>query len=356
MFAIPLHERLRYDTGHSPVRGIPAPRLDAFERRLAAGLAKADPPHREDSPCPHDTHGSRCTASGTPSSRRSRLAPSSRPRPTVRRALRRCRRCSRESRCEIVLDNGPALGYRFADRNRLSLAEGDAAAVQAGYGALTLDRLVAVLAHGAGHAARIHGRHRSGHESRHRVRGVVQRLRGQPRSAAADLLRLRRAGRQGPRPRRGTASPTASKARASTGSRTPASRRSSSTRRVMYSNFVELTRFGGELSFCAPSDYVKINDDLVHLLARRGGVLRHDDHLRARREPRRADRRAPRLRRDRHARVLPVHGTRRVGRPDRAVRAVRRRGARRSRLGNRPASTAEGRAPRLSAAARPTRS
>jgi hypothetical protein len=30
---------------------------------------------------------------------------------------------------------------------------------------------------------------------------------------------------------------------------------------VMYSNFVELTRFGGELSFCAPSDYVKINDD-----------------------------------------------------------------------------------------------
>jgi hypothetical protein len=29
----------------------------------------------------------------------------------------------------------------------------------------------------------------------------------------------------------------------------------------MFSNFVELTRFGGELSFCAPSDYIKITDD-----------------------------------------------------------------------------------------------
>jgi hypothetical protein len=31
---------------------------------------------------------------------------------------------------------------------------------------------------------------------------------------------------------------------------------------TMYSNFVELTRFGGELGFCAPSDYVKVTDDL----------------------------------------------------------------------------------------------
>src|SRR5688572_5494867 len=46
----------------------------------------------------------------------------------------------------IVLDNGPVLSYRFADRKRLSLAEGDAAAVQAGYGALTLDR-VALFSH-----------------------------------------------------------------------------------------------------------------------------------------------------------------------------------------------------------------
>ena len=46
----------------------------------------------------------------------------------------------------IVLDNGPVLNYRFADGKRLSLAEGETAAVQAGYGALTLDR-VALFSH-----------------------------------------------------------------------------------------------------------------------------------------------------------------------------------------------------------------
>ncbi len=46
----------------------------------------------------------------------------------------------------IVLDGGPALSYRFTDRTRLSLTEGDAAAVQADYGALVLDR-VALFSH-----------------------------------------------------------------------------------------------------------------------------------------------------------------------------------------------------------------
>ena len=31
---------------------------------------------------------------------------------------------------------------------------------------------------------------------------------------------------------------------------------------TFYSNFVELTRLGGELGFCAPTDYVKIDDEL----------------------------------------------------------------------------------------------
>src|SRR5690242_16843854 len=30
---------------------------------------------------------------------------------------------------------------------------------------------------------------------------------------------------------------------------------------VLYSTFVELTRFGGELCFCGPSDYVKLDDE-----------------------------------------------------------------------------------------------
>ncbi len=32
---------------------------------------------------------------------------------------------------------------------------------------------------------------------------------------------------------------------------------------AFYSNFVELTRLGGELGFCAPSDYIKVDDDVV---------------------------------------------------------------------------------------------
>lgn len=43
---------------------------------------------------------------------------------------------------KIVLDGGATLNYHFADNKQLSLSEADAAAVNAGYGALTLDRLV----------------------------------------------------------------------------------------------------------------------------------------------------------------------------------------------------------------------
>ena len=42
----------------------------------------------------------------------------------------------------IVTDNGPTLSYRFAGNNRLSVAENDGRAVEADYGALTLDHVV----------------------------------------------------------------------------------------------------------------------------------------------------------------------------------------------------------------------
>jgi hypothetical protein len=29
---------------------------------------------------------------------------------------------------------------------------------------------------------------------------------------------------------------------------------------ILYSNFIELTRFGGEMTVCAPSDYIMVND------------------------------------------------------------------------------------------------
>ncbi len=52
------------------------------------------------------------------------------------------------------------------------------------------------------------------------------------------------------------------KARAFIGSRTTARRRWNFFPSAAYSNFVELSRLGGELGFCAPSDYIKINEDL----------------------------------------------------------------------------------------------
>jgi hypothetical protein len=43
---------------------------------------------------------------------------------------------------KIVTDDGPALNYTFRDKRRLTLAEGGAASVEAGYGALTLKHMV----------------------------------------------------------------------------------------------------------------------------------------------------------------------------------------------------------------------
>ena len=46
----------------------------------------------------------------------------------------------------IQTDGGPALRYTFRSRNRLILAEGSAAAVSCGYGALTLGQ-IALFSH-----------------------------------------------------------------------------------------------------------------------------------------------------------------------------------------------------------------
>jgi hypothetical protein len=43
---------------------------------------------------------------------------------------------------KIITDDGPVLSYRFKDKNKLSLSENGGAAVEAGYGALTLKQVV----------------------------------------------------------------------------------------------------------------------------------------------------------------------------------------------------------------------
>jgi len=161
---------------------------------------------------------------------------------------------------KIVLDNGPVLNYRFTDPGRLSLAEGAGAAVQAGYGALTLDRLVlfthlvpktergfTVVVDQDTNLATVFEVWFSGYQDNREVQrqvyyGYVETAGGQaPAERHAITNRIEGKGfywKQDNGVETLEFYPT-----------------------VLYSNFVELTRFGGELSFCAPSDYIKISDD-----------------------------------------------------------------------------------------------
>jgi len=161
---------------------------------------------------------------------------------------------------KIVLDNGPTLSYRFTDGKRLSVVEGDAAAVQAGYGALTLDR-IALFSHLIPKTQR----------------GYIVVVDQDTNLATAfelwfsgyqDNREVQRQVYQGYVAQAGASVPTARHGitnrieghgyfwKQDTGVETLEFYPS-----VLYSNFVELTRFGGELSWCAPSDYIKISDD-----------------------------------------------------------------------------------------------
>jgi len=161
---------------------------------------------------------------------------------------------------KIVLDGGPALNYRFTDRTRLSVAEGEGAAVQAGYGALTIDRLAlfshmlprtqrgyTVVVDQDTHLATVFEVWFSGYEDNREVQRQIS------------YGYVEQAGAAAPAGRHGITNRIEGKGfywKQDTGVETieyyPT---------VLYSNFVELSRFGGELSFCAPSDYIKINDD-----------------------------------------------------------------------------------------------
>jgi hypothetical protein len=160
----------------------------------------------------------------------------------------------------IVLDGGPALSYRFTSRNRLSFTEGDAPAVDAGYGALALDRLVlfthvvprtqrgyTVVIDQDTNLATAFEVWFSGYEDNREVQRQIS------------YGYVEQGGRPAPTARHGITNRIEGKGfywKQDTGVETIEYYPS-----VMFSNFVELTRFGGELSFCAPSDYVKIDDN-----------------------------------------------------------------------------------------------
>lgn len=162
---------------------------------------------------------------------------------------------------KIVLDDGAALSYRFTGNNRLAFTEGDAAEVQTGYGALTLGR-IAFFSHLVPRTQRgyivavdqdtslatvlevwFSGYQDNREVQRHISYGYVEQ-----------------AGQAVPTARHGITNRIEGKGfywKQDTGIETIEYYPS-----VMFSNFVELTRFGGELSFCGPSDYIKITDDL----------------------------------------------------------------------------------------------
>lgn len=161
----------------------------------------------------------------------------------------------------IVTDQGPTLRYSFSTDSRLSVAENDGAAVRAGYGAVTLDH-VTLLTHLIPGTAR--GYHVvidertalatvfevwfSGFSDNREVQReiyfgyVAEPGKGVPEARHALTNRIEGKGFYWQQ---------------DTGVETLEFYPS-----TFYSNFVELTRLGGELGFCAPSDYVKIDDEL----------------------------------------------------------------------------------------------
>jgi len=160
----------------------------------------------------------------------------------------------------IVTDDGPTLSYRFGSDNQLSIAENAGAAVDAGYGALALDH-VAFFSH------MVPGTQRgynviidqdtnlatvfeiwfSGFEDNREVQRQVY------------FGYVDETGRAAPEERHRITNRAEGKGyywKQDNGIETLEFYPS-----TFYSNFVELTRFGGELSFCGPSDYIQINDD-----------------------------------------------------------------------------------------------
>ena len=161
----------------------------------------------------------------------------------------------------IVTDQGPTLSYRFATNNRLNVAEGDGRAVEAEYGALTLDH-VALFTH------LVPGTQRGYHVVVDQESGLATVFEVWF-SGFTDNREVQReiyfgyvaeTGKAVPESRHALTNRIEGKGfywRQDTGVETLDLYPS-----TFYSNFVELTRSGGELGFCAPSDYVKINDEL----------------------------------------------------------------------------------------------
>ena len=161
----------------------------------------------------------------------------------------------------IVTDNGSELSYRFSGNNRLSLTENGGRALEADYGALTQGHVV-LFTHW------VPGTQRGYHvvvDQASRLATVFEVW----FSGFTDNREVQReiyfgyvaeAGQEAPTTRHALTNRAEGKGfhwKQDTGIETLELYPS-----TFYSNFVELSRQGGELGFCAPTDYVKIDDEL----------------------------------------------------------------------------------------------
>jgi hypothetical protein len=169
---------------------------------------------------------------------------------------------------KIVTDNGPVLNYVFKSKNTLSLSEGAGASIESGYGALTLKQVVffshMVPKTQKGYNVFIDLKTNlatvfevwfcGGKDSG----GLVLDNREVQRQVYYGYVEA--PGKDAPKARHGLSNRIEGKGfhwTQDTGVETLEFYPS-----IVSSSFVELTRLGGELTFCGPSDYIKINDHL----------------------------------------------------------------------------------------------
>jgi hypothetical protein len=169
---------------------------------------------------------------------------------------------------KIVTDNGPVLNYSFKDKRKLTIAEGSVAPIESGYGALAMKQVV-FFSHMMPRARRGYNVFVDlktnlatvfevwfcgGKEST----GLVLDDREVQRQIYYGYVDA--PGKEAPKARHTLTNRIEGKAfhwTQDTGIETLEFYPS-----VVSSSFVELTRFGGELTFCGPSDYIKLNDHL----------------------------------------------------------------------------------------------
>jgi len=160
---------------------------------------------------------------------------------------------------KIVTDDGPSLAYKFASNTKLSVAENGGKAVNAGFGALEMDRIClfshmvpgtqrgyTVVVDRQAKLATVIELWFSGYEDNREVQRQI-------------YYGYLDTGGDAPKERHGLTDRVEGRGyhwRQDTGMETLEYYPSAG-----YSHFVEISRTGGEVGFCAPSDYVKINND-----------------------------------------------------------------------------------------------